>query len=79
MVVGAIDFASLLSSGFSGTEVAYLAHLGGIAVGYIALKSHAYFKLKQITNKMKKKNTSSLRLVIDNDKNDKDDNPKYWN
>lgn len=78
MIVGGLDFASLLSSGFAGTEVAYLAHLGGIAVGYAVLKSHAYFKLKQISGKMKKKN-SSLRLVIDNEKTDKDDNPKYWN
>ncbi len=77
MVVGGIDFASLLSSGFAGTE-AYLAHLGGIAVGYATLKSHAYFKSKQLSGKMKKKN-NSLRLVIDNEKTDKDDNPKYWN
>ena len=78
MIVGGIDFASLLSSGFAGTEVAYLAHLGGIAVGYATLKSHAFFKLKQIAGKLKKKN-NPLRLVIDNEKSDKDDNPKYWN
>lgn len=78
MIAGAIDFASLLTSGVSGTEVAYLAHLGGIVSGYIVLKLHTRLKLKHVMGKMKKKN-SSLRLVIDNDKTDKEDSPKYWN
>lgn len=78
MIAGGIDLASMMSSGFAGTEVAYLAHLGGIASGYITLRLHMYFKLKQISTKMKKKNTA-LRLVIDNDKKSNDDNPKYWN
>lgn len=77
LLVGAIDFASLLSSGFAGAEVAYLAHLGGILSGYLILKSHNYFKLKQISDKLRKK--TNLRLVIDNEKDDKKDNPKYWN
>ncbi len=78
LIAGAIDFASLLTSGVAGTEVAYLAHLGGIVSGYIVLKLHTMLKLRQVTSKIKKKN-SSLRLVIDNEKADKEDGPKYWN
>lgn len=78
MIAGAIDFASMLSSGFAGSEVAYLAHLGGLAAGFVTLKLHNYLKARQILSKMRKKN-SSLRLVIDNDKSDKDTDPKYWN
>lgn len=78
LIAGAVDLASLLSSGFAGSEVAYLAHLGGIVSGFITLRLHMSFKMKQITNKLKKKN-NPLRLVIDNDKKSQDDNPKYWN
>lgn len=78
LIAGGIDFASMLSSGFAGTEVAYLAHLGGIVAGYITLKIHTQMKLKQVMSKMRKKN-SSLRLVIDNEKSYKEDDPKYWN
>lgn len=78
LIAGAIDFASLLSSGFAGGEVAYLAHLGGIISGYLTLKLHIYFKTKSIAQKMKRKN-SPLKLVIDNEKSDEKNNPKYWN
>lgn len=74
MVAGAIDFASLLSSGVAGGEVAYLAHLGGLAAGFLILKS----KTMQL-KKQKRKNVS-LKLVVDNEKQSKNDSdPKYWN
>ena len=78
LLAGAIDFASLLSSGVAGGEVAYLAHLGGIISGFIILKAHTYLKARQVSGKLKKKN-SSLRLVVDNDKTKDQNNPKYWN
>ncbi len=78
MIAGAIDFASLLSSGISGGEVAYLAHLGGIIAGFFILKTQVYLKVQQTKNKLKKKN-GSLRLVVDNDKVKDQSNPKYWN
>ncbi len=74
MIAGAIDFASLLSSGVAGGEVAYLAHLGGLASGFMILKAKAMQSQKQ-----KRKNVS-LKLVVDNEKvNKNDSDPKYWN
>lgn len=78
MLAGALDFASLLSSGVAGGEVAYLAHLGGIISGFIVLRTHVYLKVQQTKNKLKKK-SGSLRLVVDNDKVKDQSNPKYWN
>lgn len=78
MLAGAMDLASLMGTGFAGGEVAYLAHLGGIASGFIILRAHVQYKSQQAKNKLKKK-SSNLRLVVDNDKSTKDDNPKYWN
>lgn len=78
MLAGAMDLASLMGTGFAGGEVAYLAHLGGIASGFIILKGHVQYKNRQAKTKLKKK-SSNLRLVVDNDKSAKDDNPKYWN
>jgi membrane associated rhomboid family serine protease len=79
MLAGAMDMASLMGTGFAGGEVAYLAHLGGIASGFMILKGHVHFKNYQAKSKLKRKN-SNLRLVVDNDKStNKNDNPKYWN
>jgi membrane associated rhomboid family serine protease len=74
MVAGAIDFASLLSSGVAGGEVAYLAHLGGLAAGFIILKT------KSVQLKKQKRKNVSLKLVVDNEKQTKNNSdPKYWN
>lgn len=79
MIAAALDLSSLLTTGFAGGEVAYLAHLGGALVGFIFLLLHARWKLRQTKSRLKKK-TSNLRLVVDNEKvNTKDDGPKYWN
>ncbi|MBC7742617.1 MAG: rhomboid family intramembrane serine protease [Bdellovibrionaceae bacterium] len=79
MLAAAIDFSSLLTTGFAGSEVAYLAHLGGALVGFLFLMGHARWKLSQNKAKLKKK-SSSLRLVVDNEKLRKEeDGPKYWN
>ncbi len=75
MLAGAIDFASLLSSGVAGGQVAYLAHLGGLAAGFLILNFRS-FQLKR----QKKKKSPSLKLVVDNEKlSNKSQDPKYWN
>lgn len=78
LIAAALDLSSLLTTGFSGTEVAYLCHIGGAVVGFIYLWGHTRMKLKSTKSKLKK-NTGSLRLVVDNEKLKKEDNPKYWN
>lgn len=79
MIAAAIDLSSLLTTGFSGGEVAYLAHLGGALVGFIFLWGHTRLKLGSTKAKMKKK-SGGLRLVVDNEKpGKKDSGPKYWN
>lgn len=78
MVAAALDFSSLMTTGFSGGEVAYLAHLGGALVGFLFLLARTRFKLLATQSKLKRK--SGLRLVVDNEKlNKKENGPKYWN
>ena len=78
LVAAALDLSSLLTTGFSGSEVAYLCHIGGAVVGFLYLWGHTRMKLGKTKTKLKK-NTGSLRLVVDNEKLKKEDNPKYWN
>ena len=77
LIAAALDLSSLLTTGFTGGEVAYLAHLGGAAVGFAFLWSQTRLKLRKTRDKVKK-STASLRLVVDNEKKD-DKGPKYWN
>lgn len=78
LVAAGLDFASLLTTGFAGSEVAYLAHLGGALVGFLFLWLHTRFKLSNTKSKLKKK-TNGLRLVVDNEKLKNENGPKYWN
>ena len=78
LIAAALDLSSLLTTGFSGTEVAYLCHIGGAVVGFLYLWGHTRMKLGKTKAKLKK-STGSLRLVVDNEKLKKEDNPKYWN
>jgi membrane associated rhomboid family serine protease len=81
MVMGAVQMASLMTSGVNGGEVAYLAHLGGIAAGYVCLKSrgsYMRFEAQRLKNRTKK--GRNLRLVVDNEKRESENKgPKYWN
>jgi membrane associated rhomboid family serine protease len=75
-LMGLIEFANMVTSQASGSEVAYLAHLGGLITGLL------YFFLTNIKSKLNRKSTSTkkgrhLQLVVDNDKNES--SPKYWN
>jgi membrane associated rhomboid family serine protease len=78
MIAAALDLSSLVTTGISGTEVAYLCHLGGAVVGFAFLWSNTRWKLGKTKSRLKK-NTGSLRLVVDNEKVKKENNPKYWN
>lgn len=77
-IMGAVQLASMLTSGVAGSEVAYLAHLGGLVSGYVLLKARGSFVNWDQKQKTKKKGRN-LRLVVDNEKTDKDKPPKYWN
>ena len=76
MIMGFIQLASLLTTGFKG-DVAYLAHLGGIASGFVYLRAWAFLSARESQRKHKKK--SNLKLVVSNDDGNKDKKPKYWN
>ena len=75
MILGAVQVVSLLQNGIDGGGVSHLAHLGGIASGYIFLVLWTrYYGGK---GRGKSKNRRRLKLVVSNDES-KDD-PKYWN
>lgn len=76
-VMGLVQLASLMTSGVSGGEVAYLAHLGGIVSGFICLQVKG-FMTRQDWKKKAKNKGRNLRLVVDNEKKS-DKPPKYWN
>lgn len=76
-IMGLVQFASLMTSGVSGGEVAYLAHLGGLASGFICLQVKAWFTRQDFKKKAKNKGRN-LRLVVNNEKKS-DKPPKYWN
>lgn len=79
MVLGAIELANLLTSGVNGGEVAYLAHLGGLIVGFVFLKVSQRLQTMQWNKKLKSR-SRNLRLVVDNEKKEKSgDGPRYWN
>lgn len=79
MILGAFEFASLLTSDVNGGDVAYLCHLGGLASGYLTLVTWNRMQKFQWNRKAKKRGRN-LRLVVDNDSKPKDgENPKYWN
>ncbi|MBO9667092.1 MAG: rhomboid family intramembrane serine protease [Bdellovibrio sp.] len=76
-LMGGVQLASMMTSSVSGGEVAYLAHLGGIAAGFITLQVKAWFTRQDWKKKAKNKGRN-LRLVVDNEKKS-DKPPKYWN
>ncbi len=78
MIMGAVEMSSLLTSDVNGGDVAYLAHLGGLAAGYIVLMSWGRMQRFEWNRKVKKRQ-SKLRLVVDNEKPKAGEGPKYWN
>ncbi|NUM58594.1 MAG: rhomboid family intramembrane serine protease [Bdellovibrionaceae bacterium] len=80
MILAFIQFASLMSSGVVGGEVAYLAHLGGLISGVIYMLVWS-FLVKLELDKRAKKKSRNLRLVVDNEKEEpaSKKDPRYWN
>ncbi len=76
MILGGIEMVNLLNTGVGGSEVASLAHLGGLASGYLFLLLNKKLQQKKWREKSSTK-TSKLKLVINNEK--KKEGPKYWN
>lgn len=77
MILAFVQVASLLTSGFGGGEVAYLAHLGGLISGFISVWGKDRWDNYLLVKRNKKKGRN-LRLVVDNEKKDSKD-PRYWN
>lgn len=85
LILGAVEVATLLNSGIGGSDVANLAHLGGIVSGFTFLRGYTWFQQRRWRNKSNKRGRG-LKLVVDNEKGSekgKDPNdpngPKYWN
>lgn len=78
LILGSVEFVSLLTSNVNGGDVAYLAHLGGIVSGFLILKFNSFFQ-KMAWNRRLKKRTRNLKLVVDNEQSENKKDPKYWN
>jgi membrane associated rhomboid family serine protease len=81
LIMGLIEFASMVTASVGGSEVAYLAHLGGLATGYIFLVSYTRWQRFRWNQKSQQKHKGrNLKLVVDNEKPETPpDGPKYWN
>jgi membrane associated rhomboid family serine protease len=82
-LLGGIELVTLLNSGQE-NNVANLAHLGGLAAGYLFLKFRGRFSGFKGGGRPQKKGGPQLRLVVDNDRGAKQDGvsggpPRYWN
>ena len=81
MLLGGIEVVTLINSGES-NGVANLAHIGGLLTGYLYLKFGLRLNRPKAAYSVKRRK-SSLRLVVDNEKENNDQNPpqgpKYWN
>lgn len=81
MIMGFVELVSMITSRERGTEVAYLAHLGGLVSGFVFLKGWGWWQRRRWNRKLnqKQKNRSNLRLVVDNERDEDKGGPKYWN
>jgi membrane associated rhomboid family serine protease len=77
MILGAVEVMNLINSGVAGSDVATLAHLGGLLSGFLFLKFYTRFQQSHWRKKGSKRGRG-LKLVVNNDKKDKD-GPRYWN
>jgi membrane associated rhomboid family serine protease len=79
-ILAFIQIASLLASVTVGSGVAYLAHIGGLVVGYLILWLKARSSNRASAKKASAK--GNLRLIVDNEKNSSKNSgsgPRYWN
>ncbi len=81
LIIGLVEFVTLLDSGM-GSQTANLAHLGGIAVGFLFLTVVASYRARGKSpgggNRGRK-----LKLVVNNDRRSDEpknpNEPRYWN
>lgn len=76
-LMGLIEFANMMTSQTTGSEVAYLAHLGGLISGLLLFWIQKWKSRPSNKGGPMTKRGRHLQLVVDNDK--KDQGPKYWN
>ncbi len=74
-IIGGVEALSLMGAGLS-NSVANLAHLGGIASGFIYLM--VWTRLNQFRWRKTGETRRNLKLVVNRDKDEKG-GPKYWN
>ena len=78
-LLGGIQIVAMLNAGVAGAGVAYLAHLGGLASGFVFLFVWTRWQQKK-WKKRSPKNGRNLRLVVNNERDDENsDGPRYWN
>lgn len=80
LIIGAVELVTMMDSA-SGTQVANLAHLGGLFVGFIFLNFVARYRAGQRSSASSKRGRK-LKLVVDNERESKPSDskdPKYWN
>lgn len=86
-ILGGVEVATLLNSGIGNSQESNLAHLGGLASGFIFLKSYTWWQQRR-WRKQSKGRGRGLKLVVNNEaegRNEPPDGsgggsgPKYWN
>lgn len=88
MIIGLVELVTMMDSGM-GSQTANLAHLGGIAVGFVTLAVVARWRARASSAGTRSRGRN-LKLVVNNDRrvgDPKDDEsggpngkgPKYWN
>ena len=79
MILGGIEVITLINTGFS-SDVANLAHLGGLVAGFLYLWGYTRYTSGKGKGKTGggKKRGRNLRLVVNNESPNSDE-PRYWN
>jgi membrane associated rhomboid family serine protease len=79
MIIGAVELVTLLDSGM-GSAVANLAHLGGLAIGFLFLAVVA--RMRSSKGSSNRRRGRRLKLVVDNERDQQrggQNGPRYWN
>jgi membrane associated rhomboid family serine protease len=90
MILGGVEVVTMLNNGF-GSDVANLAHLGGLVSGFLFFQGYTRFQQRKWRTKTNRRGRG-LKLVVNNETNEKGDKgsggnpdknggggPKYWN
>lgn len=77
MIIGLVELVTLLDAGM-GSQVANLAHLGGIIVGFLFLALVARWRSRGAGTSGSKRGRR-LKLVVNNERPPGEGGPRYWN